>query len=217
MRMIAAVGTAGRFRRLPTLHEPTGTGRRRAGLLLVVSLIVAACDIVAGDADGPAEDAVTADPAMLPGDPPPPVDNRFDAGQLSPGDEVLGVRVTRLTVQPARPPDSGYFGEVTFSGEITVSGRYRAHPEYPAEDANYMCFFVDGESASRLPRFEADERLPWLCFTNTEMALAELGPLDTEGGATVVIDDYRTVRRLTNAFDTARLVRVISRNVLDEE
>lgn len=183
---------------------------------LCIVALATACDVQADASDTlpPPDDA---EALVIPGDPVSPVDNRFDPGTLAVGDEVLGLRVTRIAVQPAAPPDSGYFGEVEFAGEVTVSGRYRAHPEYPAEEASYMCFFIDAETATRLPRFRADERLPWLCFTNTDFAVDELGPLDTQGGATVIIDEYRTVRRRTNAFDTARLVSVISRTVLGEE
>ena len=213
---IPAACTAAGHGRSHGHRRPTPAGRHAAGLLLIVSALLTACDI-AGDVARTPPDSIPDGPAHMPGDPPPPVNNRFDAGQLSVGDEVLGLRVSRIAVRPATPPDSGYLGEVAFAGNVTLSGRYRAHPEYPGEGANYMCFFVDSETAARLPRFEADERLPWLCFTNRDFTIAELGPLDTEGGATVVVDEYRTIRQRTNAFDTALLVSVITRNVLEEE
>jgi hypothetical protein len=134
----------------------------------------------------------------------------FDAGALEPGDTLLGLAVASIEVEPAQHA-AGHVGAVVWSGEVTVSGHYRAHPDYPQPGAELLCFFVDNETAHLLPRFRHDERYPWFCFTNHRDAVSLLGPPQTEGAATVTIDEYRTVREFTDAFDTARLVRLVSK------
>lgn len=180
---------------------------------LLLAAVVACSESTAGGSDG---ESSTDDQVPLPGDPVPPADARFDPAELRVGQQVLGLTVASVDVRPAPDLDFGYIGEVAFKGEVTVSGRYRAHPDYPQPGADYLCFFVDAESVVRLPRFRGDERYPWFCFTNREVALEELGPMEAEGAATVVIDDYRTVRRPTDAFDTATLLRVLSKDEKDE-
>jgi hypothetical protein len=167
------------------------------------------------DAGGRAGDdaAASADqPGEVPGELLPPADNRFDAGRLRAGDPVLDLTVANIEVEPAPAPHTGYVGSVEFRGRVTVSGRYRGHPDYPEPGADLVCFFVNGETAARLPRFREDERYPWFCFTNRAQAAERLGPPDTEGVATVVIDGYRTERRFTDVFDTATLVEVLSKD-----
>lgn len=144
------------------------------------------------------------------GEPPPAPEasNRFDPASIQPGDQVLGLTVTRqeLSHAPAMG-DSVYVGSVEFSGELTLSSSYRAHPDYPEVQA--LCFDVDETSAARVPRMRGDERRVWFYFDNQEEAIRALGSPGTEGRATIVIDDYRTVRQFTDVFDTARLVRVV--------
>lgn len=138
----------------------------------------------------------------------PGATNRFDPTGIQVGDRVLGLTVTRqdLSHAPAMG-DSVYVGSVEFSGELTVSGSYRSHPDYPEVQA--LCFDVDGASAVRVPRMRGDERRVWFCFTNQQEAVRALGSAHSEGRATIVIDEYRTVRQFTDVFDTARLVRVV--------
>ncbi|CAN5183837.1 hypothetical protein BH20GEM2_BH20GEM2_08590 [soil metagenome] len=145
-----------------------------------------------------------------PGEPPPAPEasNRFDPAGIQVGDRILGLTVTRqdLSHAPAMG-DSVYVGSVEFSGELTLSGSYRAHPDYPEVQA--LCFDVDEASAARVPRMRGDERRVWFCFDNQEEAVRALGSPGTAGRATIVIDDYRTVRQFTDAFDTATLLRVV--------
>lgn len=163
-------------------------------LCLALALLAGACRPGEGD----------------PGDPPPASQaaNRFDPASIQVVDRVLGLTVTHRDLSPAPSMgDSVYVGSVEFSGELTLSGSYRPHPDYPEVQA--LCFDVDEVSAARLPRMRGDERRVWFCFTNQEEAVRALGSPPAEGRATIVIDEYRTVRQFTDAFDTATLLRVV--------
>ncbi len=124
------------------------------------------------------------------------------------GDSILGLQVRSVDLSPAPViGDSVYVGTVAFSGEVTLSGTTRPHPDHP--EVSLVCFDVDEATAARVPRMQGDERRVWFCFSNQEEAIRSLGPPGSRGHATIVVDDYRTVYHFTDVFDTARLVRVV--------
>lgn len=127
--------------------------------------------------------------------------NVFDPRAIEPGQEFLGLVVVQEEVsQAADRPVS--VGRVLFRGEITVSGTFRPHPE---EGPQVPCFTVDAASARALPRFPADERIPWFCFRNTFQASQAMR--EAAGSPrTIVIRGFETVYRLTDAVDEAELV-----------
>jgi hypothetical protein len=134
----------------------------------------------------------------------------FDPGQLSVGDTVLGLRVTALDVNRAFD-DSIWVGNVKFAGEVPLTGIYQGHFDYP--EVRETCFHVTDSASVRLvPRFAADAQSTrmktWFCFTNAEQAIKELGPPDQPREATIVVDSLTAVRYFTDAWASARLVRV---------
>lgn len=136
----------------------------------------------------------------------------FDAGTLSVGDTVLGLRVVRVDVARVFE-DSVWSGSVQFSGEIRLTGMYERHFDYPEVDA--VCFrVVDPQSINRIPDFAPDawtspNQRTWFCFTNPAEARAALGNGAEPRAATIVVDDYTNHRIFSDVFDTARLVRVV--------
>ena len=137
----------------------------------------------------------------------------FDPGRLAVGDTFLGLRVDSLDVHKAFE-DSIWVGLVNFSGEIETTGVYQGHFDYP--EVRAVCFHVtDSASVRRIPVFATDAHSTrmktWFCFNNAEEAVAKLGPPDQPRHATIVIDDYTAVRYFTDAFASARLVRLVSR------
>lgn len=136
----------------------------------------------------------------------------FDAGALSVGDTVLGLRVVRMDVARVFE-DSVWSGSVQFAGEITLTGTYERHFDYPEVDA--VCFWIaDLQSINRLPDFAPDawtssNQRTWFCFTNPVQARAALGSGVEPRTATIVVDDYTNHRIFSDVFDTARLVRVL--------
>jgi hypothetical protein len=129
----------------------------------------------------------------------------FDPATIRPGDAVAGLTVSRVDVQ--RAYDSTLVGNVRFGGEITLDGTLRPHHDFP-ENRSY-CFDVDSSSVARLPRWPADTRRVWLCFSNDERAAQLLGAPGATRRVRVVVDDYQTVRHYSDAVDEAMLVRVI--------
>ena len=104
---------------------------------------------------------------------------------------------------------SGWTGSVDFSGTVTLTGRYRPHPEAP--DVGALCFYPDSVSAEQLPRFPNDQRTSWFCFTNTDEAELSLGGPGREGEATIVINEFNYLYQHTDTYNSARLQQVLQR------
>ena len=138
--------------------------------------------------------------------------NKFDPARIEPGDTFLGLRVAAKDVRLT--PDTLWSGEVRFAGELQLTGVYQPHFDYPEPAA--LCFHVtDSTSVARLPRFAPDKAsVPgskhWFCFTNPDSARTLLGAPPTPREATVIVDDYIVRRYFTDAYDSARLLRVVS-------
>jgi hypothetical protein len=143
---------------------------------------------------------------------PPAGARHFDPGRLAVGDTFLGLRVVERDVRRVFD-EAVWSGRVRFAGEITVSGVYHRHFDYP-EPAE-LCFRVDDEAEkNRIPAFAPDEwtspnEVTWFCFTNGGAARRLLGPGDVPRRATIVIDDYTVLREFSDVYDTARLVRLV--------
>jgi hypothetical protein len=136
----------------------------------------------------------------------------FDPAALRVGDRILGLRVSAAQVSLAL--DSTHVGEVRFAGRIRVRGTPVWHPDHP--EVGLLCFDVDSSSVDALPRWPLDERRRvWFCFENRDEAARQLGSPGRKRPVAIEIDDYQTVRHPTDAFDTARLIRVI--HVLEGE
>jgi hypothetical protein len=132
---------------------------------------------------------------------------QFDPRQVRPGRTTIGgMTVAAVDVKPA-DSDVGVAGSVRFSGQAEVEGSYRAHFDYP--EVKEPCFWVDINSWGKLPRAHGDERIVWFCFENEDEAIRQLGALGTQARATIVIDNYTTNLSQSDAWDTARLVRVV--------
>ena len=178
---------------------------RRGYFVLVLALL--ACS--SGEkADQPA--SARAD-TPAPAAPAPRAANEFDPAALRVGDTLMGLRVERADVRRAAAIDSSYVGDVRFAGEVTVSGRPRAHHDFP--EVRTLCFDVDSTSAARLPRWPGDRRRVWFCFDNQEAAVRALGPARADTAVapvTIAIDRYQTVRHFTDAYDTATLLRLVA-------
>lgn len=95
---------------------------------------------------------------------------------------------------------------MALEGEVELTGRVRPHPDSPELDA--LCLFPDSASADRLPVFPGESRYSWLCFENHEEAERMLAGIPPGGEARVRIDRYRYTFVPTDAYNTARLVRL---------
>ncbi|HEX6064520.1 MAG TPA: hypothetical protein VFZ04_09895 [Longimicrobiales bacterium] len=189
-------------------------------LILAVAISIAACntpdeeaapraDIVetASDSTAIAPDSVRGQDNARRAAPP----TQFDAKTVKTGDRIGGLTVAAANLTTAQS-DIGVSGSVRFSGEAEVTGSYRAHFDYPENKA--PCFWVDVESLAKLPRAQGDQRLVWFCFENSDVAIRQLGELGTQSRATIVIDNYTTNLHQSDAWDTARLVRVVRKEAL---
>jgi hypothetical protein len=186
--------------------------------ILAALLVMAACDNPKPEAAPPADRSITlADSTPTTSDtattgltdaPRATAPTQFDAKQVKTGATIAGLQVAAANVTPAQT-DVGVSGAVSFRGQAEVTGSYRAHFDYP--EVKQPCFWVDVESWGKLPRAKGDTRIVWFCFENAEQAISQLGALGTQSRATIVIDDYTTNLTQSDAWDTARLVRVVKK------
>lgn len=123
----------------------------------------------------------------------------FDADSVKPGDQLGAFKVKQVR----RPPDDH---AVSFDGEAELNGKYMVLDN---DQQKVPCFFVDSTHYGRLPRATTDSRILWFCFENAAEAGRQLG--SAQAHATIVIDNYRTSLAVSDVWNSARLMRVISR------
>jgi len=136
-------------------------------------------------------------------EPRPP--NRFDPASIESGDTVVGLVVRDIERQ--RTPSGEWVGSVRFIGTVTLSGHTFSHPD--GADYPFPCFEADSSSARRLPRWAGDERRPWFCFENREVARSRVGR-SAGRPATIRVDQFTIHRNLSDAVNSARLIDVAS-------
>jgi hypothetical protein len=183
-------------------------------LILAAAIFCAACDTVRDQPAPEGTDTVRMDSAAaadtltsgVTDAPRASAPTQFDPNQVRPGATIGGLQVAAVDVKPATA-ETGASGSVRFSGQAELVGSYRAHFDYP--EVKQPCFWVDVESWVKLPRAQGDQRIIWFCFENADQAIAQLGALGTQARATIVVDNYTTHLSQSDAWDTARLVRVV--------
>ena len=131
--------------------------------------------------------------------------NLFDARKVKVGDQVAGLRVSKVEVGNAG--DEDYDAYVDFEGEVTVSGIFKHNLNDDFLD-HEISFTVDEESAALLPMLAHDQRYVWFMFMNHDEAEKALGAAGTEGKATVTIKNYDIKYAHTEIWNIADLVRV---------
>jgi hypothetical protein len=178
--------------------------------LLAFLLIAAACERPPeNDADELADDTTAVDTSAAGDGATMEGGALVDANSVRVGDQIAGVRVATKKIQSAPASPLGVTGSLSFEGEIELTGSYRAHFDYP--EVRAPCFWVDVQEWEKLPRVKGDQRLKWFCFQNDQDAVRQLGALGTETRATIIINNYTTNLEQTDAWDTARLVRVVTK------
>jgi len=102
-----------------------------------------------------------------------------------------------------------------YEGSITVSGEYFQDERDPFISS--VCFYPKGPSALLIPR-ENDNRVPWFCFSNNELAMhlfkmpaSPSGQICRhEGVATVQISNYVVNKLPSEVSDIAKLDKLLS-------
>ena len=112
-------------------------------------------------------------------------------------------------------------GLIYYSGLVTVSGKVERRTDDDSIEmlGDQLCMFPDKISAKVIPREPDDSRIPWFCFSNRIAAMKQLqvpsqkpkGSCGFHLEATIQVTDYVVNRAESEVFDTARLVRVVSR------
>ena len=131
--------------------------------------------------------------------------NLFDARTVKAGDQIVGLKVTKVEVHNAS--DEDYDANVDFEGEVTVSGTFKHNLDDEFLD-HEISFRVDEESVALLPMLAHDQRYVWFMFMNHDEAEKALGAAGTEGKATVTIRNYSIKYAHTEIWNTADLIGV---------
>jgi hypothetical protein len=133
---------------------------------------------------------------------------------------TMGDRIGTLTVTSIKPYQEGFTlapsnATITFAGVLTLTGRYSyTFVENQAGDKSYtgaVCFDkLDEPSLMKLPWLQDGEANGRFCFQNVKFAQSLFQPSESEGTATVIIDNF-TINSYANgvAVNTAELVDVI--------
>lgn len=138
----------------------------------------------------------------------------IDLGTARVGDLVGGMIVRSINIRYEDDQHRKY-GIVKFDGEVTVTGRYKVQPhvEGPAP-SDTVCFdHFDRATHAVLPKVRGILHLGYFCLSIESIPLAKKHfPWPSEGTATIVIDQYSIPYIEAEAWQTARLVRVIDVN-----
>ena len=130
---------------------------------------------------------------------------RFDPSTIVPGTTVGALVLDSIRKEWAEV-DSSYVGSAWFRGELTLTGVTIFNPDADLRD-RLPCFEADSASAAAIPRWQHDARRSWFCLLPADSSSTLLPP--SEGvRATVVVDRFAVHRNLSDAFNTARLLRV---------
>jgi hypothetical protein len=179
-----------------------------------VALAILACAVVGCRAESRPEAAASSpDSAGEAPIVPSAAANTFDPGAVQPGDTVLGLVVVSKDVQRAPAIDSVWVGNVLFEGDLLVQGVYQPHFDWP--EVAVPCFHVtDPASMARIPRFEPDgwtspNAKTWFCFSNPEVALEVLGPLEQPREMVIALSRYQIWRQFSDVFDEAELAELL--------
>jgi hypothetical protein len=182
----------------------------------VLLLCAGACEKATDQrAPAPASRTMTPNSSVRPGDiPRTRAPFEFDPHAVRVGMTLGELKVSRVDIQPAYS-DVPAAGSVAFTGNVELVGSYRPHFDYP--EVKEPCFWVDLQSWRKLPRAQGDGREVWFCFENRDEAIRQLGALtkDKESHVTIVVDNYTTHLSQSDAWDTARLVRVVKKEVIE--
>ena len=131
--------------------------------------------------------------------------NLFDARKVKTGDQIAGLKVSKVEVHNAS--DEDYDAYVDFEGEVTLSGTFKHNLNDDFLD-HEVSFRVDKESEALLPKLAHDQRYVWFMFMNHDDAEKALGAAGIEGKATVTIKNYGIKYAHTEIWNTADMEKV---------
>ena len=110
---------------------------------------------------------------------------------------------------------------IYYEGLATISGKYQ---EYQPEVllGGTLCFFVDEKTGNLIPKVSGDNRSPWFCFNDQGKAKRMFEINDNaifnnkaveciQGKATITISNYKIDKKQGEAFDTADIKEIISK------
>lgn len=166
---------------------------KKTFLTLLTVLALTACE---SKSEVPAED-----PMDVSG-----LQNEYSPTGIGVDDSVGSMRVVSIEPLSEENPLSDDNAVVTFEGQVTLTGEAWRSTLFEGH-----CFGgMDQESLSQLPKAREDARETWFCFSNKDLAEELIG--ENQGMATVVIDQYVDRNTEVEAWNTARLVEVLSQD-----
>jgi hypothetical protein len=143
--------------------------------------------------------------------------NIFDAREISIGDGIGGLIVKEVNIEPGSDPNNEdiYYAIVKFNGTLEISGKYISYSDQPLLGRSII-FYPDGNSQNMIPRLKHDnvEEI-WFALENYDKAVELLSPPDSEGNATIIIENY-TINYTLEVVHTAEIVKVIDKNIIKE-
>lgn len=143
--------------------------------------------------------------------------NIFDAREISVGDNIGGLIVEEVNIEPGADPNNedSYYAIVKFSGTLKISGKYISYSDQPFFGRSII-FYPDDNSKRLVPRLKQDAAgQNEFVFENYEKAVELLSPPNSEGNATIILDNY-TINYTLEVVYTADIVKVLNKNITKE-
>jgi len=122
--------------------------------------------------------------------------------------------VKAVNIEPGLNPSdkNNYFATVKFTGKTKLYGRFVSYANQPLLGRS-VWFYPDEKSRKLVPRLNLDNTAePWFVFDDYESASKMLNPPESEGSATIIIDNY-IINYSLEVVHTARLVEVVKKTL----
>ncbi len=133
--------------------------------------------------------------------------NIFKLSQVKVGSKVAGMKISYIRPFLSDVQVSYTNAIVRFFGNVNLTGKY-----YQAKNPAITCFDVTGTTSVKLlPREKSETKIPSFCFSNQDLAKKLLGPVGSQGTATIQINQYDLYLSNTATTNGAQLTKVYSK------
>lgn len=141
----------------------------------------------------------------------PNPENKFNLDEVKVGDKIVGMTVKSIEPFEKSRNFSKHNISIKFTGEATITGKYfyLGGPDSLFPENIAVCFELDATSSKLMP--QKDGYKIWFCFNNDDFARTMFNPAGSSGRATITIDNYTMNIFPSEVWDTADLVRIISK------
>lgn len=139
-------------------------------------------------------------------------DKRVAIEDVKKNDKIASMFIAAISPYKSYKPIDAENYIVEFKGEVEISGTYTYYDDEYDPLKNEVCFNDLAEaSKEKMPQFKGDDKDIWFCFENKEFARDGFKPKGSSGLATVVINKYTILNYGTEVWNTAKLIKILTK------